>query len=105
MRVLLDECLPRRLAKELKGHEVSTVPESGWAGVRNGELLLRAVGKYDVFVTIDRLLAAQQAIPPTIAVITLHASSNRLAALIPLVPALREALETAKPGQVLRLGV
>jgi hypothetical protein len=73
--------------------------------VRNGELLVRAAGKYDVFVTIDRLLAAQQAIPATIAVIALQASSNRLAVLIPLVPALRDAIDTAKPGQVVRLGV
>jgi hypothetical protein len=58
-----------------------------------------------VLVTIDRLLAVQQAIPPTIAVITLQASSNRLAALIPLVPTLRNALDTVKPGEVLRLGV
>ncbi len=39
MRVLLDECVPRKLKHELKGHEVSTVPEMGWAGVKNGALL------------------------------------------------------------------
>ncbi|HRJ42715.1 MAG TPA: hypothetical protein PL105_12595 [Caldilineaceae bacterium] len=36
MKVLLDECLPRRLKRELSGHPVSTVPEMGWVGVKNG---------------------------------------------------------------------
>jgi len=39
MRVLLDECVPRALGKELVGHDVITVVEAGWAGVKNSELL------------------------------------------------------------------
>ena len=39
MRVLLDECVPRALRRDIPGHEVKTVAEAGWAGVKNGELL------------------------------------------------------------------
>ena len=39
MRILLDECVPRPLRRELSGYEVRTVVEMGWAGKRNGELL------------------------------------------------------------------
>ena len=39
MKLLLDECIDRRLAKEIGGHEVVTVPQAGWAGIQNGELL------------------------------------------------------------------
>jgi hypothetical protein len=39
VKLLLDECIDRRLAKEIQGHEVVTVPQSGWAGIKNGELL------------------------------------------------------------------
>ena len=39
MRALLDECLPRRLKRELVGHEARTAPEMGWASKRNGDLL------------------------------------------------------------------
>jgi len=39
MRVLLDECVPRALCNEIRGHEVQTVAEVDWAGVKNGELL------------------------------------------------------------------
>ncbi len=105
VRVLLDECLPRKLARELPGHAVSTVFERGWSGITNGKLLTLAAEQCDVFITIDRLLVVQQAVPPSLAVITLQASSNRLAALLPLVPRLREALDSIQPGQLLRLGV
>ena len=39
MRILLDECVPRRLRRELPGHDVGSVPEMGWSGKKNGELL------------------------------------------------------------------
>ena len=42
MRILLDEDVPRRLANLLVGHDVSTVPQSGWAGIKNGKLLALA---------------------------------------------------------------
>ena len=52
MRVLLDECVPRALRNDLPGHEVKTVAELGWAGVKNGELLRRAAAEFDVLITV-----------------------------------------------------
>ena len=61
MRVLLDECLPRRLKRKLVGHDARTAPEMGWASKRNGELLRLAVdGEFDAFLTVDRKLQHQQ---------------------------------------------
>ena len=61
MRVLLDESLPRQLARELTEHDVRTVPEQGWAGLRNSELLRRAVEEgFEVFLTADQNLEYQQ---------------------------------------------
>jgi predicted nuclease of predicted toxin-antitoxin system len=78
MRVLLDECLPSRLKRAIPGHDVSTVSDAGWAGKSNGELLSLAVDSYDVFVTIDRNLAAQQNLERlAIGMIVMHAVSNR----------------------------
>jgi predicted nuclease of predicted toxin-antitoxin system len=37
MRILLDECLPKKLKKDFINHEVKTVPEMGWGGKKNGE--------------------------------------------------------------------
>ena len=60
MRVLLDECLPRRLKRTLIGHDVRTAQEMGWAGTRNGDLLRLAARECDAFFTVDRRLAGQQ---------------------------------------------
>lgn len=82
MRVRLDECLDRRLAGDIEGHEVTTVPEAGWAGLTNGELLRRAQRGFDAFVTVDRNLPFQQDLSRfAIAVIVLRSPSNRLADL------------------------
>jgi hypothetical protein len=97
--------LPRKLGRELLGHVVSTVSDAGWSGIKNGALLALAAGQYDAFITIDRLLTFQHSVPANLAVITLQASSNRLASLLSIVPQLQAALETIQPGQVLRLGV
>ena len=35
MRLLLDECVPKRLKRELPDHEVHTVVEMGWSSKRN----------------------------------------------------------------------
>jgi hypothetical protein len=60
MRVLLDECVPRALRDDIPGHEVKTVAEAGWAGVKNGELLRLAAAQFDLLLTVDRSLEYQQ---------------------------------------------
>jgi hypothetical protein len=105
VRVLLDECVDSRLGAHLAGFRVSTVAHQGWSGVTNGRLLARAQEEFDVLVTVDRNLAFQQALPKfSIAVILLHAKTNRLADLIHLVPQLHEAIPRAPKGVLTRLG-
>jgi predicted nuclease of predicted toxin-antitoxin system len=105
MRVLLDECVPRRLRRELPGHEVYTVTEHGWSGIKNGKLLALADKEFDVFLTVDQNLKYQQNLTAFhIAVVLLVAQNNRLQTLMPLVPNLREALDRIKAGEFLRLG-
>ncbi len=107
MRVLLDECLPRKLKREIPEHQVMTVPEAGWAGKKNGELLRLAATLFDVFVTIDQNLQYQQDLRTsatgTLAIVVLQASSSRLEALLHLIPQLRMALGTIRPGQVVHI--
>jgi hypothetical protein len=105
VRLLLDECIDRRLAKDLAGHEVRTVPQMGWAGIKNGALLKRAEQEFDVLVTVDRNLSFQQNLPGfDIAVLVLHAPSNRLADLRPLVPKINSILPTLTKGQAEHVG-
>lgn len=60
MKILLDECVDRRLTRDLAGHSVTTVPRHGWAGIKNGDLLALAEKEFDAFITVDRKLAKQQ---------------------------------------------
>ena len=102
MRILLDECIPRPLKRELAGHDVHTVPEMGWSGKKNGELLALMVAQgVEVFVTVDQNLSYQQnPRAANLAVIVLIAASNRLADLFPLMPAMHAALTTIQPGDL-----
>ena len=101
MRVLLDECVPRVLRNEIPGHEVKTVAEVGWAGVKNGELLQLAGGQFDVLLTVDRNLEYQQSFAGvSVAVIIIHAPSNDVAVLRPLMPKVLVALVQTAPGVV-----
>jgi predicted nuclease of predicted toxin-antitoxin system len=102
VRILLDECIDRRLANDIAGHEVKTASQMAWASIKNGELLALAEHQFEIFVTVDRNLSFQQHLPRyNVAVIVLRARSNRLRDLRPLVPKLLELLPVAKQGEVL----
>lgn len=87
--MLLDECVDRRLAADIQGHDVKTVPEAGWAALKNGDLLSRAQQDLSRF---------------SIAVIVLRAQSNRLSDLRRLIPELLTALPVVKRGAVTWIG-
>lgn len=101
MRILLDECVDRRLAALILGLEVTTVPRHGWAGKKNGELLRLAAVEFDIFVTVDGNLPNQQNLQlHELAVAVLLAPTNRLADLQPLVPKILDQLPKILPGTV-----
>ena len=101
MRVLLDENLDWRLARDLPGHEVASVPRIGWSGIANGELLARANGIYNVLITMDVGIGYQQnATKYKIAVIVLQAPSNRLADTRPLMAKVLRELEHIEGGTI-----
>ncbi len=106
MKVLLDECLPRRLKRALSGHQVFTVPEMGWAGVKNGALLrLIQDAAFDVFVTIDGNLSYQQNLKGVnLAIIVLRAPDNTIESLRPLAPAILVAIQRISIGDVIPIG-
>jgi hypothetical protein len=105
VRVLLDECADWRLARDIVGHAVKTARQMGWTTIKNGELLALASQHFDVFVTVDRNLSFQQNVGSfSIAVLVLHARTNRLAHLTPLVPSLLAAIGRAVPSAVELIG-
>ena len=106
MRVLLDENVPHDLIAALSEHDVLTVQGQGWAGTLNGELLTRASGLIDVFITLDRKLEREHSISQLpFGVIVLAARSSKVADLLPLVPAILDAIRNTGAGQIVRLGI
>jgi hypothetical protein len=105
VKVLLDECVDRKFARDLAGHSVSTVPQMGWAGIKNGQLLALAEKEFDAFITVDRKLSAQQDLAKfEIAILLLRARTNRLQDIQPLVPELLKTIERATPGLLTTVG-
>ena len=106
MRILLDECVDRRLASHFAGHLVQSVTQRGWAGAKNGELLHRAQSEFDIFLTTDQNLQFEQNIQSySIAIVVLCGKSNRLADLQELVTTNLAAIQLCKPRTITRFTV
>ena len=105
MRLLLDENLPRDLAAELTGHQVTTVQAIGWSGTTNGELLRRAGERFDALLTMDRGLQYQYNLGNVgVAIVIIRARSNRMTDLEPLVDDILHVLPDMSAGQVREIG-
>lgn len=104
MRLLLDECVPRRLKRELTGHQAKTVHDLGWAGIKNGALLQLANGRFDALLTVDQGIEYQQNLSGlSISVVVLVAASNDIEDLRPLVAGVERALARLRPGKIVRV--
>lgn len=99
MKLLLDECLPVELRHELGSHEAVTVTYRRWKGIRNGRLLgLAAAEGFDALITTDLGMEHSQSrasLPVSVAL--LHAESNSIDDLLPLVTPLLAVLSTLPP--------
>jgi hypothetical protein len=103
MRPLLDEHLPIGLSAELRGHTVDTV--SGRGRIKNGELLRRMSGQYDVLVTMDRSIEFQQRTSTLpFGIVLVRAPSNRVQDLRPLAPSILSAVQAVNAGRIWRVG-
>ena len=106
MRILLDESLPDELRSELADHEVGTVRGMGWSGLKNGELLARSAGKFDVFLTADQNLQYQQNLRNLpVSIVVLAAKSNRIQDLRPLIPKLIKSLPSLSARTLVRIDI
>jgi predicted nuclease of predicted toxin-antitoxin system len=102
MKLLLDENLPHQLRHEVPGHDCSTVAFMGWNGIENGELLRRADGAgFDAVITKDANVQYEQnLVNLPLAVIVIHAATNDIDDIRPLIPSLLAALNRLSARQV-----
>jgi predicted nuclease of predicted toxin-antitoxin system len=102
MKLLLDENLPHQLRHEIIGHDCSTVAFMGWCGIENGDLLRHAsAADFDAVLTKDANVQYEQnLVNLPVAVVILHATTNDIDDIRPLIPALLAALTNLPPRQV-----
>jgi predicted nuclease of predicted toxin-antitoxin system len=104
MKILIDESLPRHLKRMLSAHEADTVQELGWQGTKNGALLARAEGLYEVFLTADKNLRYQQNLQGRTLTI-IEFPSNKLSVVKALEDTLLDALEQITQGDYITLAL
>jgi len=102
VKILIDESLPRFTLQLVQGHEAYTVQYMGWTGIKNGALLRRAEGQFDVFLTADKNLRYQQNLTErTLAIVVFP--SNKLSVVKQLAMSLQQTLAAATPGAIIEL--
>lgn len=103
MKLLLDENLPKKLKLDFTEHEIYTVTDKGWNGVKNGELLKLLVKEnFDALLTFDKNLQHQQNFKNyTVKVIVLSAPINTYQELTKLIPLVKKHIKSSNPGPVI----
>ena len=96
MKILLDECVTKRLKQDLKEYEVFTVTQMRWNGLKNGKLLTECVNNdFDIILTIDKNLMFQQNLdryPITIAV--LNSLTSKIEELVLFMQSFKAQIES-----------
>lgn len=105
MKLLLDECLPRKLKREFVGHEVITIDEAVFKGLKNGKLIQAASETgFEVLISVDKNIEHQQNktnLP--ISILVLSAKTNRIESLLPLMTEALKVLGTIKTGEIITI--
>ena len=105
MLVLLDNGVPRGLARFLTGHSVEEARARGWEEFANGELIDAAEqAGFDVLVTTDKNIHYQQNLKArTIALVVLEHSQWPMVKLV--AEQIVAAVNSARPGSYVEVEV
>lgn len=107
MKILLDECVTKRIKKYLSEFDVFTINELGWTGKKNGELIaLCLANNIEVLLTIDKNLEFQQNIKKyNITLVVLNSKTSKVEELVKFIPALKTQLTLFKGPGVLSIDI
>src|SRR2546422_5364663 len=104
MKILLDECVPWPMHRLLTNHTCTSVQAQGWSGIRNGDLLQRAEGEYDLFITSDQNIRYQQNLSGR-RIAILELSTNDISRIQAASMLIEEALEKIQPNDFRQLTI
>jgi hypothetical protein len=86
------------------GHQCVTAQTRGWGGIKNGELLQKAEGEFDLFVTADQNIRYQQSLTGR-RIPILELSTNDLRRILAASAQIQDAVATIQPGEFRRLDI
>lgn len=98
----MDECVPSPLVSLLGHHSCTTVQLKGWGGIKNGELLARAEGAFDLFITSDQSIQHQQNLKG-LRISILELSTNDIDRIRAAYSLIDEAIAEIRSGEYVRL--
>ncbi len=104
MKILLDECVPWPMHRLLTGHTCTSVQAQGWSGIRNGDLLQRAEGEFDLFITSDQNIRYQQNLAGR-AIAIVELSTNDLRRIQAGASQIEAAITDIEPAEFKRLTI
>ena len=98
MKILLDECVTKRLKPHLPGYEVFTVTEMRWNGIKNGKLLGLCVDQdFDLLLTIDKSLMFQQNLDKfKLTIVVLNSLTSKIEEILLFIPSFKARLDGFK---------
>jgi len=97
VKILLDEGVPEIIQQRLLAFSIFTVERMGWTSLKNGDLLTRMMGEFQIIITTDKNLPFQQNLKKRqISAIILP--TNEIPAVIRLLPRLKIAIATIEQG-------
>ena len=101
MKILLDECVTKKIRTLLPEHKVYTIGQMGWAGLKNGKLLTKAVeSKFDILLTIDKNISYQQNISKyLISLVVLNVDDSNIETLIDFIPNFNKQIKNIEKGK------
>ena len=102
MKIIIDECLTKRVVHFFAKYEVWTVPQIGLSGAKASMLLDELDQRnIDLFITIDGNIEYQQAfVNRVFATIVIRSVSNRFEDLITFKDELIDTASTVKAGSI-----
>ena len=91
MKILLDECVTKKLKIYLPEYNIFTVTEMGWGGLKNGKLMKQCVDNgFDILLTIDKNLMFQQSLDKfALVIVVLNTVTSKIEELVLFIPSLK----------------
>ena len=95
MKILLDECVTKRLKPYLTEFEVFTVSEMKWNGIKNSKLMTLCIdNNFDLLLTIDKNLMFQQNLEKyKLTIVVLNSSTSKIEELVLFMPSFKAQVD------------